>query len=75
MNIWGKKKKKVEVAGSHGKESVYNAGDLGSIPELGRSPIEGNSNPLQYACLNNPMDRGDSWVYSLWGVKESDATD
>ena len=38
--------------------SVYNAGDPGSIPGLGRSPGEGNGNPLQYYCLENPMDRG-----------------
>ena len=44
--------------GSDGKASVYNAGDLGSIPGLGRSPGEGNGNPLQYYCLENPMDRG-----------------
>ena len=44
--------------GSDGKASVYNAGDLGSIPELERSPGEGNGNPLQYYCLENPMDRG-----------------
>ena len=44
--------------GSDGKESVYNAGDLGLIPGLGRSPGEGNGNPLQYSCLENPMDRG-----------------
>ena len=44
--------------GSHGKASVYNAGDLGSIPDLGRSPGEGNGNPTQYYCLENPMDRG-----------------
>ena len=44
--------------GSSGKASVYNAGDLGSIPGLGRSPGEGNGNPLQYYCLENPMDRG-----------------
>ena len=44
--------------GSAGKESAYNAGDLGSIPGLGRSPGEGNGNPLQYYCLENPMDRG-----------------
>ena len=44
--------------GSDGKVSVYNAGDPGSIPGLGRSPGEGNSNPLQYYCLENPMDRG-----------------
>ena len=44
--------------GSDGKASVYNAGDPGSIPGLGRSPGEGNGNPLQYYCLENPMDRG-----------------
>ena len=44
--------------GSDGKVSVYNAGDPGSIPGLGRSAGEGNGNPLQYYCLQNPMDRG-----------------
>ena len=43
---------------SDGKVSVYNAGDLGSIPGSGRSAGEGNGNPLQYYCLENPMDRG-----------------
>ena len=43
--------------GSDGKASAYNAGDLGSIPEWGRSPGEGNGNPLQYSCLENPMGR------------------
>ena len=43
--------------GSDGKESACNAGDQGSIPGLGRSPGEGNGNPLQYSCLENPMDR------------------
>ena len=43
---------------SDGKVSACNAGDLGSIPESGRSPGEGNDNPLQYSCLENPMDRG-----------------
>ena len=42
--------------GSDGKESTYNAGDLGLIPGFGRSPGEGNGNPLQYSCLENPMD-------------------
>ena len=42
--------------GSDGKVSAYNAGDPGSIPRLGRSPGEGNGNPLQYSCLENPMD-------------------
>ena len=44
--------------GSEGKASVYNAGDPGSIPGLGRSPGGGNGNPLQDYCLENPMDRG-----------------
>ena len=44
--------------GSDGKESARNAGDLGSIPGSGRSPREGHSNPFQYSCLENPMDRG-----------------
>ena len=45
--------------GSDGKASVYSVGDPGSIPGLGRSsPGEGNGNPLQYYCLENPMDRG-----------------
>ena len=43
---------------SDGKASAYNAGDLGSIPGSGSSPGEGNSNPLQYSCLENPMDGG-----------------
>ena len=41
--------------GSDGKASAYNAGDPGSIPGLGRFPGEGNGNPLQYSCLENPM--------------------
>ena len=44
--------------GSDSKVSAYNAGDPGSIPGLGRSPGEGNGNPLQYSCLENPMDGG-----------------
>ena len=46
--------------GSDGKASVYNAGDPGSIPGLGRSPGEGNGKPLQDYCLENPMDGGAS---------------
>ena len=46
------------TGGSDGKTSAYNAGDLGLIPGLGRSPGEGNGNPLQYSCLENFMDRG-----------------
>ena len=61
--------------GSDGKASAYNVGDLGSIPGSGRSPGEGNHNPLQYSCLENPMDR-ETWLgYSPWGRKESDTTE
>ena len=42
--------------GSDGKASAYNAGDPGSIPRFGRSPGEGNGDPLQYSCLENPMN-------------------
>ena len=45
---------------SDGKASAYNAGDPGSIPGMGRSPGEGNGNPLQYSCLENPM-HGKAW--------------
>ena len=48
--------------GSDSKASAYTAGDLGSIPGSGRSPGEGNSNPLQYSCLENPMDGGAWWA-------------
>ena len=44
--------------GSDGKASVCNAGDLGSVPGSGRSPGEGDRNPPQYSCLENPVDRG-----------------
>ena len=44
--------------GSDGKVSAYNVGDPGSIPGSGRSPGEETGNPLQYSCLENPMDRG-----------------
>ena len=52
---------------SVGKESACTAGDLGLIPGLGRSPGEGNGNPLQYFCLENPMDRG-AWQATVHGV-------
>ena len=52
---------------SVGKESACNAGDLGSIPGLGRYPGEGNGNPLQYSCLENPMDR-EAWEATVHGV-------
>ena len=50
-----------------GKESTCNAGDVGSIPGSGRAPGEENSNPLQYSCLGNPMDRG-AWWTTVHGV-------
>ena len=56
--------------GLNSKESACNAGDLGSIPRLGRSPREGNGNPLQYACLENSIDRGAWWV-TVHGVAKS----
>ena len=56
--------------GSDGRASVYNAGDPSLIPGLGRSPGEGNGNPLQYYCLENPMDRG-AWLATVHGVAQS----
>ena len=52
------------------KASACNSGDMGSIPGLGRSPGEGNGNPLQYSCLENPMDRG-AWWATVHGVEKS----
>ena len=52
------------------KKKSVNAGDSGSIPGLGRSPEEGNDNPLQYSCLGNPMDRG-TWWATVHGVTKS----
>ena len=53
-----------------GKESAWNAGDQGSIPGLGRSPGGGQSNPLQYFCLENSMDRG-AWRATVHRVAQS----
>ena len=55
--------------GSDGKASAYNVRDPGSIPGLGRSPGEGNGNPCQYSCLQNPMDR--AWWAIVHGVTKS----
>ena len=55
---------------SVGKESACNSGGLGLIPGLGRSPGEGNGNPLQYSCLENPTDRG-AWRATVHGVTMS----
>ena len=60
--------------GSDSNESTCEAGDLGSIPGLGRSPGGGHGNPLQYSCLENPMDRG-AWWATVQGVAELDMTE
>ena len=52
---------------AHSKESASDAGDPGSIPGSGRSPGEGNGNPLQYSCLENPMNRG-AWQATGHGI-------
>ena len=57
--------------GSVAKNLPVNAGDEGLIPGLGRSLEEGNGNPLQYSCLENPTDRG-AWWATVHGVEESD---
>ena len=56
--------------GSDSKESVCNAGDLGSIPGSGRSPGEGSENPFQYSCLESPMDRR-AWQATVHVVTKS----
>ena len=56
--------------GSDGKASAYNSGDPGSIPGSGRSPGIGNGTPLQYSCLENPMDRG-AWWAAVHGIAKS----
>ena len=60
----------VYLGGLEGKASACNAGDLGSIPESGRSPGEGNGTPLQYSCLENPMDGG-AWEAAVHGIPKS----
>ena len=59
-----------------GKESACQVGDVDSVPGWGRSPREGNSNPLQYSCLGNSMDRGAWWatVQGIRGCKELETT-
>ena len=59
--------------GSDGKESSCNAGDPGSISGSGRYPGKGNGNPLQYSCLENPMDRG-AWRATVHRVEKSQDT-
>ena len=62
------------LGGANGKESIYQC-RRHSVPGLGRSPGEGNDNPLQYSCLENPMDRG-AWQATVHGViKELDTAE
>ena len=61
------------IGGSMVKNLLANAREVGSIPALGRSPGEGNGNPLQYSCLENPMDRRGWWA-TVHGVTELDMT-
>ena len=76
--LWGPCKGRCGVSGiclsfpggSDSKESACNAGDLGSIPGSGRSPGEGNGYPLQYSCLESPMDKG-AWRATVHGVSKS----
>ena len=58
QNLWASLTLDILSRGSYGKASACNAGDLGSIPGLERSPGEGNGNPFQDSCLENPMDGG-----------------
>ena len=63
------------LGGSDRKESSCIAGDLGSIPRLGRSPGGGHGNPLQYSCLENPYGQRSQVGYSPWGCREFDMTE
>ena len=64
LSLWG------FPGGSEVKASAWNAGDPGLIPGSGRSPGEGNGNPLQYSCLENPMEEG-AWWATVHGVTKS----
>ena len=73
---WSKSEREKQISysfpgGSDGKESVFNAGALGSIPGLGRFPGGGHGIPLQYTCLENPHGQRGLVSYSPWGHKES----
>ena len=81
MEIFGYHTEKFDLSvysgkpcGSDGKESTCSAGDLDLIPGSGRSPGEGHGNPLQYSCLENPMDRGAWWAIVHGVTKELDMT-
>ena len=76
---WKKKKKLLKVflgfpGDSDGQESASNVGNLVLIPGFGRSSRGGHGNPLQYSCLENPMDKGD-WQATVYGIKELDTTE
>ena len=71
----GKSNNVICVKLSDGQESTCNAGDLGSIPGLGRYPRGGHGNPLQYSCLENPHKQRSLVGYSPWGCKEADTTE
>ena len=68
--LWHSGKGRTISGGSDSKESACNMGDPGSTPGSGRSPREGNGNPLQYSCLETPMDIGASWA-AVHGVAKS----
>ena len=63
------------IGDSDSKEFACCSGDLGSIPGSGRCPGEGNGNPLQYFCLENPKDRGALWGYVPWNHEELNMTE
>ena len=67
--IWDSQSMEIP-SGSDGEESAHDAGDLGSVPALGRSSGEGNGYPLQCSCLENSMDRGVWWAI-VHGISES----
>ena len=67
--IWDSQSMEIPC-GSDGEESAHDAGDLGSVPGLGRSSGEGNGYPLQCSCLENPMDRGVWWAI-VHGISEN----
>ena len=75
MNNLKKKLRKQFPGGSDGKESACNAGDLGLIPVLERSPGGGHGNPVQYSSLENPHGQRSQADYSPWSRKESETTE
>ena len=70
-SLGGHKQNFACTGGSDCKASVYNVRDLGSIPGLGRFPGKGNGNPLQYSCLENPVNRGAWWAIQFMGLQRA----